>query len=84
MPNSYHKGVNSLKSHLGFLVVARLIRSFRQPNILFKKYLPFHAVQTCHAFPVCIFVGLQELKSFLLCKKTAPYTFHYTFVFFWC
>lgn len=30
--------------------------------------------QTCHAFPICILVGLQELKSFLLCKKTVLLT----------
>lgn len=30
--------------------------------------------QTCHAFPICILVGLQELKSSLLCKKTVLFT----------
>lgn len=47
MPTFYHKGVNSLKSQFGLLVVSRLIlyHGFRYPNILFKKYSPLHAVQ---------------------------------------
>lgn len=77
MPNFYHlhhKGANSLKSQFGLLVVVRLIGNFRFPNILFKKYLPLHPVQPCHAFPICIFVCLQELKSFFLYKKTVLLT----------
>lgn len=45
MPNFYHKGVNSVRSQFGLLVVAKLIRNFGYPNILLKKYLPFCAVQ---------------------------------------
>lgn len=34
-------------------------------------------------FPICIFVGLQELRNFFAVQENcAPYIFHYTFCLF--
>lgn len=87
MPNFYHKGVNSLRSQFGLLVVVRLIRNFGYPNILLKKYLPFHAVQYTNlpCFSCLYLWWFTRIEEFFAVQEScAAYTFHYTLVFYWC